>query len=249
MHASHEVSWPKPPHRAPVGVMAGIIGCALVLVLSMFALALRPTDLGPIRLPWISDRLPGESAISGEHLIPGAYLYQQQRPLSCEFASATIAATMLGYSINEYDFDDIVGRNDNPHLGYRGDILGHWGNTTDYGVYTEPLSNALSRLGVANAPFYSYGDATVLRQHLADGHPVVVWLAMRGAVNSFDAWDAHGNRFQLTRYMHVMTAYGFDDNGAYLTDPGTAVWRYYPWGEFISMWSVMDGMGLAILPR
>jgi hypothetical protein len=45
-----------------------------------------------------------------------------------------------------------------------------------------------------------------------------------------------------------MTAYGFDAEGVYLTDPGQAVWRFYRWDEFLAMWNVMDGMALSILP-
>jgi hypothetical protein len=37
----------------------------------------------------------------------------------------------------------VVPLNDNPHLGYRGNIHGEWGNTEDYGVYSEPLAAAL----------------------------------------------------------------------------------------------------------
>lgn len=49
--------------------------------------------------------------------------------------------------------------------------------------------------------------------------------------------------------MHVMTAYGFDDTGVYLTDPGTAVWRHYDWDSFMGMWNVMDGMALSMYPH
>ena len=46
--------------------------------------------------------------------------------------------------------------------------------------------------------------------------------------------------------MHVMVAYGYDETGVYLTDPGTAVLRHYDWPAFESMWSVMDGMALSV---
>ncbi|MCO5214804.1 MAG: C39 family peptidase [Thermomicrobiales bacterium] len=206
------------------------------------------------RIPgqYIPDAIEQHIPTSGTHssvMLPGAYLYQQQRPLSCEYASATIAATMGGWNITEYDFDTVVPLSENPHKGYRGNIWGEWGNTTDYGIYANPLQIALSGWGIPSHAFYADGDPELLKQELAAGRPVVVWLAIQGTVNSFDAYEADGTRYQLTQYMHVMTAYGYDESGVYLTDPGTAVWRYYDWATFMSMWNVMDGMALSIEPR
>ena len=82
----------------------------------------------------------------------------------------------------------------------------------------------------------------------AGGAPTVVWLSMRGEGHSTDRWDVAGERYQLTTWMHVMTAYGFDEQGVYLSDPGTSVWRIYSWEEFVAMWGVMDGMALSIMP-
>lgn len=194
-------------------------------------------------IPNVIERSPRQA------MLANAYLYQQQRPLSCEYASTAIAAQMGGWNITEYDFDTVVPLHENPHLGYRGNIWGEWGNTTDYGLYPEPLHLALNSWGVPNEVIYAYGDADVLRRELAQGRAVVVWLAMRGAVNSFDVQATDGSTYQLTQYMHVMTAYGFDDTGVYLTDPGTAVWQHYDWQSFMDMWNVMDGMALSVHPK
>lgn len=193
-------------------------------------------------LPPISWLMPGRE--SGPVQLPGAFLYQQQRSLSCEYASLHIATTMLGQPVSEYDFDAVVPLSDNPHKGYRGDIHGTWGNTTDYGVYAAPLESALRAFGFTGEAFY--GERADLVAHLDRGSPTVVWLAMRGAIDSFDAWDVSGNRFQLTRWMHVMVAYGYDDNGVYLTDPGRGQYQFYEWDQFLAMWAVMDGMALGV---
>src|SRR5215217_6440584 len=64
-------------------------------------------------------------------------LYTQQRNLSCEYASLVIAMGAYDTWVSEWTFDDLVPLSDNPHWGYRGDINGTWGNTTNYGVQTE----------------------------------------------------------------------------------------------------------------
>lgn len=219
------LSWPRRRTVAAFGLVA-------VLVLAFAIPALRH------QVPGLR---PDDSA-----QIPGAFLYRQQRSLSCEYASVHIAVSMLDHDLSEYDIETTVPLHENPHKGYRGNILGTWGNTNDYGVYNAPLAAGLESLGIPHAAYY--GDRADLERHLRDGHPTVVWLGMRGEGYSTDNWDIDGDRYQLTTYMHVMTAYGFDDSGVYLSDPGTAVWRHYSWDEFMTMWNVMDGMALSILP-
>ncbi len=99
-------------------------------------------------------------------------------------------------------------------------------------------------LDIGSTPFYAHGDRSTRTAELDLGRSVVVWLAMWGDINSFE----DGIRYQLTQGMHVMTAYGYDETGVYLTDPGTAVYRHYAWGEFMAMRNVMDGMGLSVHP-
>lgn len=212
---------------------------------TMVALGLAAMLVLVLAIPGVRHQIPGLRPDASAQ-IAGAFLYQQQRSLSCEYASVHIAASMLGYSLSEYDIESVVPLHENPHKGYRGNILGTWGNTNDYGVYHGPLSAGLELLGIPHEAYY--GDRADLERHLRDGHPTVVWLGMRGEGYSTDNWDAEGDRYQLTTYMHVMTAYGFDESGVFLTDPGTAVWRHYAWDEFMTMWNVMDGMALSILP-
>lgn len=227
-----------------------------LLVAALFGvLALVMAQANPAawinRIPdrYVPDAIQRHLPAPEQAMLGNAFLYQQQRSLSCEYSAVTIAATMGGWNISEWSFDAVVPRNENPHLGYRGNIHGEWGNTTDYGLYPEPLHAALSGWGIPSEVIYAHGNADVLRDELSAGNPVVVWLAMRGAVNSFDVQAADGSTYQLTQYMHVMTAYGFDDSGVYLTDPGTAVWRHYGWDEFMGMWNVMDGMALSVHPQ
>ncbi len=226
-----QLDHPLPSVPGPRRRLLLLVCGALVLVLALLAVALRTS------LPWFGT---GEAAVR----LDQAFLYQQQRSLSCEYASVHIAATMTGHDVSEYDIEALVPLNENPHKGYRGNILGEWGNTSDYGVYNAPLDRALTELGIPHRAFY--GDRGELEAELRAGRPVVVWLGMRGEGYSYDQWDADGDRYQLTTFMHVMTVYGFDDEGVYLTDPGTAVWRSYSWPEFMAMWDVMDGMALAV---
>lgn len=183
------------------------------------------------------------SSDSGKVVIPNVFTYQQQRGLSCEYAALSIATGALGSWTSEYDFESVVPLNDNPHWGYRGNIHGSWGNTVDYGVYAAPLVPALEHFGFTGTAFY--GESGDLKAAIDRGAPTVVWLGMNGDL-SHNEYTADGTRYQLTQYMHVMVAYGYDDGGVYLSDPGTGKYLYYDWGTFNWMWQVMDGMALSV---
>lgn len=188
----------------------------------------------------------GSSLVGGSHTKVYVPRYAQQRNLSCEYAAMYIATSAFGDGVSEYSFDNVVGKSPNPHIAYRGDINGLWGKTSDYGVYAEPLSWALDHFGYRGEVFYAVGDSTPLQSYLDQGKPVVVWLALWGDESISETLD--GRTYQITAGMHVMVAYGYDASGVYLSDPGSGTYRFYAWSDFMWMWNVMDGMGLAVSP-
>lgn len=182
----------------------------------------------------------------GDHavVIPGAFGYHQERSLSCEYSSLAIATGILGDWVSEYDFESVTPLNANPHWGYRGDITGSWGNTDDYGVYSSALVAPLNAFGFQAEAWY--GDSYDLVAEIDLGRPTLVWIGVRGDAGSFHEFTADGTRYQLTPYMHVVTIYGYDDAGVYVSDPGNGQLKHWRWNEFEAMWDVMDGMALSI---
>lgn len=236
------------PARSRTLPIAAVAIC--VFVVGMIASVPMAANLArdwPIVSRIMPNRDGGDGGASGAGTVtlPGMFTYQQQRPLSCEYASVHIATTMVGQPISEYEIEAVTPASPNPHWGYRGDIMGSWGNTEDYGVYNAPLASGLDQLGVASQPFYGSTRDDLTRE-LDVGRPVVIWLGLWGDGGSFDAYAEDGTRFQLTTGMHVMVAYGYDEAGVYVTDPGKAVTRQYDWETFMSLWGVMDGMALSI---
>jgi uncharacterized protein YvpB len=179
---------------------------------------------------------------SGNGSLP-VVTYQQQRPLSCEYAAVQIATGMIGYTVSEYEMEAVTPLSDNPHWGYRGNINGEWGNTTDYGIYADALIPGLNAYGYQATSFY--GDSADLTSYIDNGTPVIVWLGLRGDL-SHDEYTSDGTRYQVTEYMHVMVVYGYDEWGVYLSDPGSGHTVAYDWATFNSMWQTMDGMALAV---
>jgi uncharacterized protein YvpB len=192
--------------------------------------------------PAPENEAPPASQVTADIWVP---VYVQQRNLSCEYASAYIATSAFGDGIPESAFWNSIPVTLNPHYGYRGNIDGWWGNYDDYGIYPEPLVPILNEYGFNGDVFYGEGDTSQLTSELDAGHPVIVWLALWGDTGI--AYDDEG-AYHVFAGEHVMTAYGYDDNGIYLSDPAAGGYVYYDWDKFITMWSISDGMSLAVYP-
>jgi uncharacterized protein YvpB len=177
--------------------------------------------------------------------LPSFPTHQQERNLSCEYAAIQIATSYWGNTVSEWDFGATVPLAANPHYGYRGNIDGAWGNTDDYGVYPEALAAALPGFGYHGTTFYGQGDTSTLTSYLDQGVPVLIWVALRGDQSEVLTDD---DTYTVTAGMHVMVAYGYDSSGIYISDPGSGSLFEYSWDTFQDVWSVLDGMALAVTP-
>lgn len=177
--------------------------------------------------------------------IPNVPLHAQEHNLSCEYAAAFIATSALGNGVPESAFINNIPEAKNPHYGYRGNIDGPWGGTDDYGIYPEAMVPVLNAHGFGADIFYSEGDTARLTSEIDAGNPVLVWLGMWG--NTRQTLHDDGT-YTVAAGDHVMVAYGYDDSGIYLSDPAHGEYRYYDWGTFVWMWSVLDGMSMAVYP-
>lgn len=200
-------------------------------------------DVPTITDSWVPEEVAETTAANNGGSFLPLVTHQQQRPLSCEYAAVQIATGMIGTTVTEWDIEAVTPLHANPHWGYRGNINGSWGNTTDYGIYADALIPGLNQYGYSGTTFY--GGTSTLTNAIDNGQPVIVWLGMRGDI-SHDEYTEDGTRYQVTQYMHVMVVYGYDESGVYLSDPGNGGTRFYDWATFNWMWDVMDGMGLII---
>lgn len=171
--------------------------------------------------------------------------YSQSRNLSCEYAATYAATAAFGAGVSEQTFIDSVPSAKNPHYGYRGDIDGWWGNTDDYGVYARALVPTLNAHGFHGEVMYTQGDVGPLIAHIDAGHPVVVWLGFWGNTRQV---LTDQDTYSLFAGMHVVTVSGYDASGVYVMDPAKGSTQFYDWGTFEALWSIVDGMGLAVYP-
>jgi LysM repeat protein/uncharacterized protein YvpB len=196
-----------------------------------------PEAVGGLDASW-------QEPVAGAVFAADVPAYQQMYSLSCEYAAAYIATSAFGWGVPESAFIERIGLSANPHWGYRGDIHGAWGGADDYGVYPEALVPTLNEFGFTTDVFYG-GDASALTARLDAGMPVMTWLGYFGDT----AWvQEDEGTYLLAPGLHVVTVYGYDDGGVYVSNPGRGNFDYYAWGDFLTMWSVLDGMALGIAP-
>jgi len=190
----------------------------------------------------------GTAAGGSGTVIAGFPVVQQVWALSCEYAATSAATAYYGGAISQQTFLKAIGRDENPHKGFRGSITRKWGGTTDYGVYAEPIAAVLRADGFVHS-YVFYGGASTLRAEIAAGHPVVTWISgtWGGSVRVTKV-DTAGNRYSLIPYEHAVTAYGYDDSGVWVMDPGVARKYHVSWAKFLRGWNRIDGMALVVAP-
>jgi len=188
---------------------------------------------------------PAPAVVPVGSFVSGVPTYVQARNLSCEYAASYIATSAFGAGVGEWVFEANVPQAQNPHWGYRGNIDGWWGNTDDYGIYPEALAPTLNANGFAADVFYSWGDASQLMAHIDAGHPVLTWLGFWG--DTAVTLDDEGS-YTVAAGMHVVVIYGYDEGGVYFSDPARGTYSYFSWNAFVGMWSVLDGMSMAVYP-
>jgi uncharacterized protein YvpB len=189
------------------------------------------------------------SAHNGAVVIEGVPSLKQKYSLSCEYAAAAAVTLFWGEEVVSQDhFIREVPNHPNPHRGFRGDINGPHGGTSDYGIYAEPLVPVLESHGYDATVFY--GGASRLRAEIDEGHPIVVWITSGKDSTREGFYETYrGERFKLVPYEHTVVVYGYDAGGVYVMDVGTGGKYYTEWESFLRRWSYFDQMALLIHPK
>ena len=139
-------------------------------------------------------------------------LYGQLHSLSCEAAAARMMASYYGIAQEEGWFQSAFGANDNPHLGFRGNVDGVFGWINDYGTYAEPVIRVLQIAGVSTTIRYgmTYDE---LRAALDQGAPTIVWTSPRSDVHDVP------EGYRLIPEEHTYVVVGYNDAGFIVNDP------------------------------
>lgn len=184
---------------------------------------------------------------SPSHQIASFPLVGQTWNLTCEYAAASAATAYFDKQISQGEFVNLIGFNANPNKGFRGSLNGPWGGTWDYGVYARPILSVLLARGFAHSYTFK-ADPTLLKEAIGADHPVVVWIT--GTYSPMPRYEeeSDGEQYLLVPYEHAVTVFGYSEAGVKIMDPAYPAEYDVSWDTFMTAWSQLDGMALAIAP-
>ncbi|MBN2503004.1 MAG: LysM peptidoglycan-binding domain-containing protein [Anaerolineales bacterium] len=180
--------------------------------------------------------------------VSGVVGYAQTYSLSCESRSAADLAGYFGVYVNEVDFFNNLPKSDNPNKGFVGNVHAAWGYTppNGYGVHATPIARTLRQYGLEAKARYGFSWKQ-LRQEIAAGRPVIVWVI--GGVWSGDAQTytaSDGEEVLVAPYEHTMLLIGYDENNVHLIDAGTGYTLTHPISNFRASWGVLGNMAVIV---
>lgn len=192
----------------------------------------------------------------------------QDHTLSCEASAAGMAAAFYqpappsGYATWEQYFIQAVPQHRNPHRGFRGSIDGQQGvfQCADnwcpggYGVYAEPLAQALQNAGLEATVEYGV-DCSAVHTALKNGQPVMVWIFQPLYYRTYDStmrWvevdeETH-QAYTLIEGEHVVVVAGVSGDGKNFLIHDPYLGRVY-WVSRFNHWELFDGMRVIVGER
>jgi uncharacterized protein YvpB len=178
-------------------------------------------------------------------LILDAPVYKQQRSLSCESSAAAMAANFFGVWISEQNVLDALPRHENPHQGFRGNVDGSYGGIEDYGVYAEPIRQALARWGLQVEVLN--GGLEAIREHIRQERLIIAWVTYDLQVQvPRQVTLGNGRSVTLIPYEHAVLVVGYNRDGLWVNDPYSGTQTFYSESDFARSFAYLGNMGLVV---
>lgn len=155
---------------------------------------------------------------------------QQSHNLSCESSAASMAAQYHGVPLSEADVLAALPRNDNPYLGFRGNVDGPTGGTEDYGVYAGPIQDILNGQGL-QAQLIADGLGGI-KAAIARGNPVIAWVTYNCQLRTPITEVISGQEVTLVPYQHAVVVTGYNSEGVWANDPWDGQEDFYQIADF-----------------
>ena len=168
----------------------------------------------------------------------------QSHSLSCESSASSMAAQYHGIPLSEADVLAALPRDDNPHLGFRGNVDGPTGSIEDYGVYAEPIMAVLNDHGLRAT--LVQGGLDGIKATIARGNPVIAWVTYNCVVSTPVTMNIAGQKVTLVPYQHVVVVTGYDGGGIWANDPYDGLEDYYTLADFERAMSYFGDMAVEV---
>ena len=168
----------------------------------------------------------------------------QGHSLSCESSASSMAAQYKGVLLTEEEILAALPRNDNPHLGFRGNIDGPYGSIDDYGVYAEPVLQVLNSRGLTAT--LVDGGLNGIKAAIARGNPVVAWVTYACSVQTPATTTIDGQEVTLVPYQHAVVVTGYNESGVWANDPYDGQEHFYATADFQRALAYFNDMAIEV---
>ncbi len=169
---------------------------------------------------------------------------RQGHNLSCESSAASMAARYHGVDLSEAEVLAALPRNDNPHLGFRGNVDGPTGGLEDYGVYAGPVMEVLRRYGLQVRRVE--GGLKGIKAAIARGNPVIAWVTYNCIVSTPVEREIAGQKVTLVPYQHAVVITGYNEQGVWANDPWDGEEDFYTNADFERAWGYFGNMAIEV---
>lgn len=172
----------------------------------------------------------------------------QALPLSCESRAAVDWAAYFGTHLDEIEFQNFLPLSDDPNQGFVGNVMDVWGKVppAGYGVYPPPVARLLRAYGV-KAEERSGMTLDELKQELAAGRPVIVWVVGGVEKGTAQEWTtAEGNTVPVVPREHTLLAVGYTPDSIAVMDGGAVYGKAT--SRFLESWGVLGNLAVVHLP-
>ncbi len=172
---------------------------------------------------------------------------KQGHNLSCESSAASMAAQYHGVPLSESEVLAALPMNDNPHLGFRGNVDGPTGGIEDYGVYAGPILEILNGQGLHAWPVE--GGLEGIRAAIARGNPVIAWVTYDCQPQIPTTTSIDGQEVTLVPFQHAVVVTGYNDQGFWANDPWDGQEDFYLLAHFEWAMSYFGDMAIEVAGR
>lgn len=172
---------------------------------------------------------------------------RQSHNLSCESSAASMAAQYLGFDLGESQVMAALPRNENPFLGFRGNVDGPTGGIQDYGVYAGPVMSVLNDMGLQATAIE--GAVEGIQAALARGNPVIAWVTYNCLPSAPVETIIGGQTVSLVPNQHVVVITGYNAEGVWANDPWDGLEDFYTYAELDRGMSYFDYMAIEVSTR
>jgi uncharacterized protein YvpB len=172
---------------------------------------------------------------------------RQSHNLSCESSAASMVANYHRVSLSEEEVLAALPLNDNPHLGFRGNVDGPTGGLEDYGVYAGPILNILNRHGLQAR--IVQGGVLGIKAALARGNPVIAWVTYDCQQSVPETRIIDGEAVTLVPWQHAVVVTGYNNEGLWANDPWDGKEDFYTTEDLQRAMDYFGDMAIEVAPQ